>query len=84
MKFVPKAVTQSISTSVLNTKKNSPHIFFGVGLGGIILSTVLACRATLKVEDIVDEAQYDINEVKKLHETESRGENEYRKDLGYV
>lgn len=84
MKFVPKAVTQSISTSVLNTKKNSPHIFFGVGLGGIILSTVLACRATLKVEDIVDEAQYDINEVKKLHETESRVENEYRKDLGYV
>ena len=32
------------------------------GITGIVMSTVMACRATLKVEDILDEAQDDLND----------------------
>jgi hypothetical protein len=48
----------------LSVKQNSPHILFGVGIVGIGVSTVLACRATLKAQKVLDEIQHDIEEVK--------------------
>lgn len=53
MKF--DAITREINKTILKTKKNSPHIFFGAGVIGSVVSTVLACRATLKLEDTLDE-----------------------------
>lgn len=50
-------ITRSINQSILKTKKNSPHIFFGAGIIASITSTVLACRATLKLEDVLDEIE---------------------------
>ena len=38
-------------------KKHSPEILAVVGVAGTIASGVLACKATLKVNDIVDEAR---------------------------
>jgi hypothetical protein len=37
---------------------------FGLGIIGIGASTVLACRATLKAQKVLDEIQHDIEEVK--------------------
>lgn len=63
MKFVPKALTRSAARSILKAKKNSPTIFFVGGIVGVVGSTVLACRATLKVEDKLDEIQGKIKDV---------------------
>lgn len=49
--------TREIHKTILKTKKQSPHIFFGVGVIGSVASTVMACRATLKLEDVLDEIQ---------------------------
>lgn len=38
-------------------KKYSPEILLGVGLIGMVGGTVLACKATLQIEDILDEYQ---------------------------
>jgi hypothetical protein len=50
-------ITRSINQSILKTKKNSPHIFFGAGIIASVTSTVLACRATLKLEEVLEEIQ---------------------------
>lgn len=89
MKLIPKKITRSIGKAVLKSKKNSPHIFFGLGLAGVVGGAVLACRATLKLEETVDEINNDLSIVK---ETKSRVDNpkdvysdqDYYKDLGYV
>jgi len=75
MKFVPPAITRAAGKAVLNAKKNSPHFFFSAGVVGVIGSTVLACRATLKVEPVVDEIQhklYEVRATKVVSESERR------------
>lgn len=64
--------------------KYSPEILTTVGVVGIVASTVLACRATLKVEGILEEAKEKLDKVKLGHETLSKEEysdKDYQKDL---
>lgn len=89
MKFIPNTVSRSVGRKVLQTKKNSPHIFFAAGLVGVVGSTVLACRATLKLDKMLDEIKNDIMNVKELgkdakEERNREYEREYVRDLGYV
>ena len=74
MKFVPIKVTQFIGRNILVAKKQSPHVFFGVGVIGVVGAAVLACRATLKLSDALDEVQEDIS---ALNEPDSDGEALY-------
>ena len=53
MKYVPKAVTRTIGLSILRTKKNSPQLLFAAGLVGFGATVVLACKATMKVENVL-------------------------------
>lgn len=73
---------------MLVTKKNSPHLFFAAGLAGVVAGTILACRATLKLDDTLDEIQNDFQTVRGLHDGIDRrpeySDHEYHKDLGYV
>lgn len=47
-------------------KKHSPEILVAVGVVGAVTSTVMACKATLKVNDILEESK---NTVDKIHES---------------
>ena len=44
-----------------NTKngvqKHSPEILAGVGVVGVVASTVMACKATMKLNDILEESK---------------------------
>jgi len=84
MKLIPNQVTQKIGRSILQTKKNSPHIFFALGVVGVVGSAVLACRSTLKLEEAVDEFKAEVQEVKEIGITEEHSEQEYYRDMGYV
>jgi hypothetical protein len=64
MKLVPASVVGKLSRQLLIAKKNSPHIFFAAGIAGTVASTVLACRATLKLSATLDEIQKDIQVLK--------------------
>lgn len=66
MKLIPHAVTRTVSRQVLQAGKVSPNLLFGVGVVGMIGSTVLACRATLKMEQVLSEAKETIEETKSL------------------
>ena len=64
-------------------KKNSPKILMGVGIAGSIVSTVLACKATLKVKDILDEKNETVEQIHNCVEDETVDYNEEdkKKDL---
>jgi Family of unknown function (DUF6353) len=92
---IKESITRSVNRSVLQSKKNSPHIFFVLGLGGIIVSTVLACRATLKLEDTLEEIKTDLEGPKELvHSAQTEelvggserkySDREYYQDMTYV
>jgi hypothetical protein len=88
MKMIPDGLTRKVSKAVLKSKKNSPHIFFVVGVAGVIGSTVLACRATLNAGKEFDEFKSDIDEIKDRAQSKAQvnpyTESEYVKDLTYV
>lgn len=90
MKLVPARVTRSVGRTILKSKKNSPHIFFGAGVVGVIGSTILACRATLKLEERLDEIRQDVSNVNTLHEDRKTttinvySEADHYRDLGYA
>jgi Family of unknown function (DUF6353) len=68
MAIVPKSLVRNVSRQVLVAKKNSPHIFFVGGVIGTVASTVLACRATLKLSATLDEIKEDVDTVKEMHD----------------
>jgi Family of unknown function (DUF6353) len=60
-------IAQAIGKTVLATKHHSPAILFVTGVAGVGASTVLACRATLKLESVLDETQKNIKKAELLH-----------------
>lgn len=82
MKFVPQRISRSIGRKVLVTKKNSPHIFFAAGVVGVVTTTVLACRATLKLEKMIDEIKLDVDSVSDMKPNST--ESNHDKDVMYV
>jgi Family of unknown function (DUF6353) len=87
MAAVPDSLVRNISRQILVAKKNSPHIFFAAGVVGTITSTVLACRATLKLSATLDEIAEEVTTVKEMHgnvESESYSQEDWYKDSFYV
>lgn len=69
---------QVIAKSVTYTfKKYSPEILLGVGIVGVIGSTALACKATLKVEEILDTYEDSMERIEEGIELSESGEVDY-------
>ncbi|MET0786534.1 MAG: DUF6353 family protein [Paenisporosarcina sp.] len=66
IKIIPKSVVSKVSRQILKTKKNSPHIFFAAGVAGTVVSTVLACRATLRLSETLDEIKRDVDSLEPI------------------
>lgn len=66
-------ITKNINKFGLKIKQHSPEILIVSGIIGVAASTVLACKATIKAKEVLDEAKENIN---KIHECAS---NEYIK-----
>ena len=69
MKLGLQKITTGLSKMTGKTgvvlQKHSPEILLGVGIAGTVASAVLACRATLKVEAVLDNHR---EKVDKIHE----------------
>jgi hypothetical protein len=59
---IKNAVTSTAGINVLKIKKQSPNIMFGVGVVGVIATVVLASKATLQLDEILDEHDNQIDD----------------------
>lgn len=53
-------IVKAVNVGMLKLKKHAPHILVGTGVVGTVASTVLACKATTKISDILDRAKNDV------------------------
>lgn len=60
---IMKSVNIVASKAIMKIKKHSPEILIVVGVVGTVASAVLACKATTKVNRIIDDAKGDIDKV---------------------
>lgn len=71
------------SKAKFGIQKYSPEILLGTGIVGIVSGTVLACKATLKADKVLDEYHDKLNTVEDAHSLEMPDytEADYKKDL---
>ena len=66
-------------------EKHSPEILMGVGVVGVVATTVTACRATMKLNDILDECVETRDKIKSVQENpaydDRYSEEDAQKDL---
>lgn len=78
-------LTRTFYKVALEVKKHSPEILIGVGTVGVVTSTVLACKATLKVNEVIEENKKNVEKIKAVVESgelgESYTEEDAKKDL---
>jgi hypothetical protein len=70
MSFVPEVISRQIAKNAFLVQKSSPRILLVAGVAGMVGSTVLACRATLKVETVVDDAREKLLLAKNMEHPE--------------
>lgn len=58
------SVTRKLYKVKFGFKKYSPEILVGAGVVGVVASTVLACKATLKVNEVLEESRTNIEKIK--------------------
>lgn len=70
------------SQALFALKKASPEILMVTGAIGVVASVVMACKATTKVNDILEEQKEQINKVHEVFENEDIPREEYsEKDM---
>lgn len=77
-----KSVGYKLSGTKIGMKviKHSPEILMGLGVTGIVTGTVLACKSTLKVPDLMESHHNDIYDIKH---TRYMVGSDTDKDFGY-
>lgn len=84
MRF-PAALTRIAGSQSLTLQKNAPNLLFVGGLVGSIGATVMACRATLKLEEIIDEASNTLTVINEAEFPEGEySEQDKTRDTGLV
>lgn len=62
------------SKATLLLKKHSPEILLVVGVAGVIGTTVLACKATLGIESVLDKRQDNLDKINEYKAMRDNGE----------
>lgn len=82
---LPASATRTINRAALKIKKHSPEILVVSGIVGAVTSTVMACKATTKIDEVITESKEHVDMTKKYVEdngfTEKYTETDYKKDL---
>ena len=74
-----KTLVKSLSKVKLKAAKHAPEIFMAAGIVGTCAATVMACKASKNVDDIVEEHKEEVEEIKA--EASETPMNEHRKKL---
>lgn len=88
MKGLKDKLVKSFHKAEFKVKKHSPEILAAVGVVGVVASTVMACKATTKLSEILDDTKESIEKIKEV-EQDPKYEDKYnsedaKKDLTIV
>ena len=72
--------TRTFNKAAFQVKKHSPEILVVTGVVGTVASAVIACKATTKVKDIVDDAKEQLDAIHDAGEKLEAGETLMCKD----
>jgi Family of unknown function (DUF6353) len=78
LKSLTYKVSSKIGRQVAITKYHSPALMFGVGIIGVGTTAVLACRATLKMSDVLEKGEEHLSRVDENVITEEDTEGEVK------
>lgn len=79
---IMKSVNGVASKAVMKLKKHSPEILVMAGIAGTVVSAVLACKATTKVAEILDETKGTLDTIHEGMETGAINGQEYTTEDG--
>lgn len=79
---IMKSVNGVASKAVMKLKKHSPEILVAAGIAGTVVSAVLACKATTKVAEILDETKGTLDTIHESMETGTINGQEYTTEDG--
>lgn len=66
MKNIKNKLMVTYRKSEMKVRKHSPEILAGVGVVGVVGSFVMACKATTKLNDILDESKEQLDKIKEV------------------
>lgn len=69
---IMNTMTRTFNKFGLQMRKHSPEILVGAGIVGVVASTVMACKATTKLDDVLEEPK---EKIEKIHEFMEHPEN---------
>ena len=81
---IVKTFTKITGRTGLKLQKHSPEILMAAGITGIVVGTVMACRATRKLDNVIDEQHDEKIYVEDLHSEGEIDHKEYQKNLAKV
>ena len=88
MKDLKTTLIRNYYKTELIVRKHSPEILATVGVIGVIGSAVLACKSTMKLNEILDESKETIDKIKEVQQdpqyTETYTVEDANKDLAIV
>lgn len=85
---IMKTVSGSLHKGIFKVKKHSPEILIVTGVIGAVVSVVMACKATTKVNSVLDKSKKDIDIIHETAKDETLSEEytpeDVNKDLTIV
>ena len=67
---IMKSVGLTFNKIGFQIQKKSPELLVAAGIAGVVVSAVMACKATIKASEVAEEAKETIDEI---HEIEEKG-----------
>lgn len=71
LKAIRDRATSRAGRQILKAQKHSPTVLFGVGVAGVVATAVMASRATLKMDEVLREAEKQRNDIQLALDTSS-------------
>jgi len=81
--LVPNRISNKVGRSVLKLRKHSPSLLFAAGVVGFGVTVVLASRATMRSEDVINHHEIRLDRAKSLlaEEREDYVVHDYNRDM---
>lgn len=86
MTSLSEAITRGVGRQSLKLQQHAPKLLFGGGVAGMVGSTVLACRSTLRLQQVLDEINFDLDTAKSIREQheDQYSEEDLQKDTAVI